>query len=330
MLENTDEQNPMSRQEILNNLKKDGISCDRRTLNDDIEVLNSFGHSIIKTKNGRGFYSNKDSNLVDDEVIYLLMDFIRSAYFINKEKSEEVVKNLWDLIVGKKEYLANKQVRYFNAKSDIKSIFYTISLLNKALVNRRSIRFKYFNLDEKGNKIYRHDGKLYYEDPIYLVYRNDNYYLVCYDKNIQSNRNYRVDRMCDIELLDENISSESENWQKSEEGVKSIQQSISMFGVGKVEEVILLYEASDYSILDSIRDVFWPSNMHILPDIKRYQGCKAVKVYVRLSPTFWAWIMTFQGRIKILGKHIEYLKEFVAKNMNSYDMEITKTHKFIE
>ena len=74
------------------------------------------------------------------------------------------------------------------------------------------IRFLYFNwaLDftrrDKIYRNYRHDGAYYCVSPWALTWDNENYYLIAYDPSAPEGsriRNYRVDKMENIQLTEE-------------------------------------------------------------------------------------------------------------------------------
>ena len=94
-------------------------------------------------------------------------------------------------------------------KTDNKQLFYNVELLDEAIDKRRKVRFHYleYHTDKKLHKRRNKIGKVreYIINPYQLVAKEGKYYLICnYDKydNIS---NYRVDRITDLEILDENI-----------------------------------------------------------------------------------------------------------------------------
>ena len=73
--------------------------------------------------------------------------------------------------------------------------------------------FHYFDLDEKGERVFRTNNvgepKRYYVEPVALVFNEDNYYLVTYSsRHPDKTANYRVDRMEHVEVVEESVLSD--------------------------------------------------------------------------------------------------------------------------
>lgn len=94
-------------------------------------------------------------------------------------------------------------------KTDNKQLFYNVELLDEAIDKRRKVCFHYleYHTDKKLHKRRNKYGKIreYIINPYQLVAKEGKYYLICnYDK-YDDISNYRVDRITDLEILDENI-----------------------------------------------------------------------------------------------------------------------------
>ena len=94
-------------------------------------------------------------------------------------------------------------------KTDNKQLFYNVELLDEAIEKSRKVRFHYleYRSDKRLHKRRRSDGKVreYIINPYQLVAKEGKYYLICnYDK-YDDISNYRVDRITDLEILDESI-----------------------------------------------------------------------------------------------------------------------------
>ncbi len=58
---------------------------------------------------------------------------------------------------------------------------YSVDGIERAINDNKQISFKYFDYDEKHNKLYRKNGKRYYANPIIMVWNKDNYYMLCFN-----------------------------------------------------------------------------------------------------------------------------------------------------
>ena len=92
-------------------------------------------------------------------------------------------------------------------KTNNKQVFYNVDVLDDAIHNHKKVSFKYleYGTDKKQHKKCRGNGeeREYIVSPYQMVAKEGKYYLICnYDK-YDDISNYRVDRITDIEMLDE-------------------------------------------------------------------------------------------------------------------------------
>lgn len=91
----TDEQNPLAMKEIIEELKRYGITVERKTIYTDFEILKKFGLDIKTAgiNKATSYYLANRKFEVDE--LKLLIDAIQSADFITDEKSEELITKLF-------------------------------------------------------------------------------------------------------------------------------------------------------------------------------------------------------------------------------------------
>ena len=92
-------------------------------------------------------------------------------------------------------------------RTDNKQLFLNIELLDEAISRRRKVSFHYleYGTDKRMHPKPRPDGTVreYVISPYQMAAREGKYYLICnYDK-YDDISNYRVDRIADIQILDE-------------------------------------------------------------------------------------------------------------------------------
>ena len=91
--------------------------------------------------------------------------------------------------------------------TDNKQLFYNIEIIDEAITKKRKVSFKYleYGTDKNMHIKKRPDGSVrtYIINPYQMAAKEGKYYLICnYDK-YDDISNYRLDRICDIEMLDE-------------------------------------------------------------------------------------------------------------------------------
>ena len=203
--QNTDEQHPMSTSSVIASLAEMEITCDRRTLSQDIATLNDLGYEIMATTVGHEkAYYVEDRNFSIPE-LKILIDAVHASSFITEKKSEELINKIASLAGSHRAEVLKRNMVCFNTrKHSNERIFYNVNDLEDAILRQKKVLFRYFDLNENGERVYRRDGHRYVVEPIALVFNEDNYYLTCYSARHDSTSNYRIDRMDSVEVIEEN------------------------------------------------------------------------------------------------------------------------------
>ena len=206
------------------------------------------------------------------------------------------------------DVLKGNMVNFNTRKHTNESILINVDHINEAILNNRKISFQYYDLDENHDVRFRKNRKKYIENPVTLVYNEDNYYLICYSDKYADTVNYRVDRMYAITVLDAVRSKETDTLYAALPDYTK--QTFKMYD-GDVEEVTLEF---DNTLLGPIYDKFGEHT-----DIRRMLGKKLrTTVTVQVSPPFWGWLFQFDNRIRIVEpkKVLEEYKEKACRVAN--------------
>ena len=201
--QNSDEQHPLTTSSILSKLEQMDILCDRRTLAQDIATLSDLDYEIMSTTVGHEkAYYVEDRNFSIPE-LKILIDAVHASSFITDRKSEELIGKIAALAGSHRaEVLTRGMVCFNTRKHSNEKIFYNVDQLEEAILRQKKVLFRYFDLDENAQKVYRRDGHRYVVEPVALVFNEDNYYLTCYSSRHDSTSNYRVDRMDSVQVLE--------------------------------------------------------------------------------------------------------------------------------
>ena len=124
--------------------------------------------------------------------------------------------------------------------------------------------------------------------PWALVWENGNYYLIAYSEG--KLKNYRVDKIAHVELLD--ADREGAEAYAQFDVNQYVQQMFDMFG-GKEENVTLL---CDKKLVGAIIDRFGTGPILIPCEDG---GHFRVHVQVQVSPRFFGWVAGFDGGVQI-------------------------------
>ena len=301
--QDSDENNPLTTNQIIDKLAASGIVCDRRTLYQDIAALNSYGYEVEcrKGQHSNGYYV-LDRNF-DVPELRILIDAVQAASFISPKKTEELTDKIAALGGSYRADILKKNIVEFNTtKHSNEHIYYTVNTIEDAILAEKKIAFQYFDLNERHERVFRKNGEKYKANPVAMVFSNDNYYLMCYHDNHDNITTYRIDRMLNAEMLSDEINTKVRS--KALSISKHRKQVFSMFG-GEIQTV--RFEA-DRDMLDVIFDKFG-EDMSITS-----LGTDKISfsAEVQISPMFFGWCCSFGERIRIISPNS------VQKDLSDY------------
>ena len=309
----SDEEHPLSTNQIIERLARGGISCDRKTLYQDIAALNSYGYEVICR---RGQHSNSyyvEDRSFDVPELRILIDAVQAASFITEKKTAELVEKIAALGGSNRaEILKRNIVEFSTTKHSNESVYYSINAIEDGILSRNKISFLYFDLDRNGKRQLRKNGERYVVNPVSMVFTNDNYYLVCYHDKHKNTASYRIDRMLDVRVTEEPINESARP--KSLNISEHRKQAFSMFGG---ETATVRFEA-DASLLDVIYDKFGEKTVIA----SRGDNMIEFTATVQLSPVFFGWCCIFGSNLRILSpksiiKQMEEVVSIIAKQYNT-------------
>lgn len=305
LLKNTDEEHPALMRDIIEYLEQCGVGAERKSVYSDIEGLKIFGLDIISTPKGY-FVGERDFELPE---VKMLVDCVSASKFITEKKSEKLIKKIESLASRHEGYQLQRQVFIADrVKVANEEIYRSVDTLHDAINEKKKVVFKYFEYGTDKKKKYRNDGNDYVVSPYSLTVSDENYYLISHYPKHEALTNFRVDRMTDIIVSDEKCekieSVMGENFSIGEYAKKVF----SMYG-GENVRVELLCENK---MMNPIIDKFGEEVFVQKADDEHFTAC----VNVNISPTFFAWVFTFEGKIKITSP--EKVKEQFGKMIKSF------------
>lgn len=244
----SDEQHPLTRKEIDRLLESNyQISIDRKTLQHHIELLNSFGCDIESATSAYdGYYMRQ--RLFEPSEIHLLCNAIYAAHFIPEKASKDLIDKLFSTQSRylKKEF--DDTVYMQNMRKTMnKQFFLNIEILNDAIHCNNAVSFQYMKYNLHKALVPRKDH-LYHIHPYYIIYANENYYLICKNDSYDNLSHYRVDKIQNIKILDQTRKP----LEKSFDPYSYAKSKIYMYG-GEEERITL---KCDNAILDDVIDRF--------------------------------------------------------------------------
>ncbi len=198
LLERSDEEHPISRQEMQEELERWGLSAERKSIYDDMEQLKELGLDVQsrRGRNGGWYVGERDFQLAE---LKLLVDAVQSSRFLTQRKSDALIRKLEGLTSVHQARQLQRQVYVDRrVKTMNESIFYNVDKLHGAISGNKVVTFRYFEYNARRERVFRRDGAKYKLTPYGLIWDSENYYLAGWDEPRREVRHYRVDKMADI------------------------------------------------------------------------------------------------------------------------------------
>lgn len=306
--EKSDEEHPVSTQEIIDYLMQQDILADRKTIYSDIAELTDFGYDIEykKARSDGGYYLTEQEFELPE--LKLLVDLVQSAKFITQKKSEAMIKKLTTFTSASEARKLSRQVYVARRiKNENESIYYAVDEIHRAIGEGCAIEFHYVFHDADKKEILRREGKAYLVSPWALTWNDECYYMIGFDHEAECIHHYRVDRMRDTKMQDlQRIGQEAfEHFDLAD----YCNKTFHMFAGPEVYVVLLV--KNEYA--DVIFDRFGKDiQVH-----KRTDGYFTTMVPVMVSGQFFGWLSglgsgcRIQSPIEVRNEYLSFLTDIV-------------------
>ena len=319
LLEKTDENHGLSVNEIISELEAYGITAERKSIYDDLRILETFGLDICseKSKTVKYYIGSRDFQISE---LKLLVDAIQSSKFITEKKSLELIKKVEALSSeNEAKQLQNQVVVSNRVKTANETIYYNVDRLHDAISRNRAVEFFYnrwkLNLGstEKLTFERRRNGEKYLVSPWALCWDDENYYLIGFDEKYEQIRHYRVDKMEKIELTDKKRSGTEQF-----SNIDLAKYSQATFGMFAGESVKVTLSV-DNSLVGVIADRFG-KNIFITAD-EENENRFLVSVNVNISEQFFGWLFALGENAKLISP------EDVVKKFKKHSRKVSNMYK---
>lgn len=290
--EETGQNKGLTINEIIKRLKECGVNVSRKTLYKDFDELRNFGMEVLQEQVGRRVeYSCPVSDFELPE-LKLLVDSVQSAKFITEKKSRSLIKKLENL-AGKEDakHLHRQVLIVGRVKTGNERIYYSVDMLHEAINSGRQVRFHYFRWNTRKKLEPRNDGSWVRVSPWHMMWDDENYYLVAFDDRSGMIKHYRVDKMMDIEILDQKREGKEQFAQ-----FDAARYSKSLFGMfgGEISRVTL---EGKNELVGVVIDRFGKDIMIIPKDDDHFTAV----VEVAASPHFFGWVFSIGEGLRIVA-----------------------------
>ncbi len=307
LLEETDEANRLSIDQLIEKMKLFGLEATKRNVKSEIGQLQQFGLTI--TMHEDQYCVSKRT--FENAELKLLVDAVQSSKFITLEKSQNLIKKISSLTsLAEAKKLARQVFVVNRIKAVNEEIFANVDKLHDAISLKKKIAFRYFEYTVEKDIQFRNNGEQYIVSPYALSWDDENYYLITNYHKHDGLTHFRVDKMVDIEILDEASSSGDED--DSFNAADYQKRVFSMFGGTNISVTIQFEKPLINVVIDRFgKDVL----IHSITDTHFQFTAK-----VAVSPAFFSWIFQFGNKAKILAPAsvVDDMKKMIASSVCVY------------
>ncbi|MGR3764684.1 helix-turn-helix transcriptional regulator [Rossellomorea sp. NS-SX7] len=309
----TDEDHELSLDDIILRFKQiygPDVKLNKNSLKDDINHLinHSFDVTINQEKDGLPKYYSHQYRLFELYELRMLVDAVVSAKFITKQETRQLIGKIRKLTSnhqGKK--LQNEIQVDSSIKSESPFIRLAIHDLHQAISERRIITFQYGRYDIDKHFNLSHGGSLYKVKPYALTWANDFYYLIAYYYEAGEIRHYRVDRLRNVNTLEESFPYEPFDVSKY------VQSTFHMFA-GDEEWIKIKFHNQ---LINVIIDKFGKE-----ADIRKYdENHFILTTKARISGGLVNWILNFGSKAEVISPAslLETVKQEIISMYKLYE-----------
>ena len=276
----TDENHLLNVPQLVELLEQQGILAERKSIYSDIDTLCALGYDI-QLRRGRGGGYWMASRAFELSELKLLVDAVQASKVISARTSKKLIRKLEALCSEYEGTQLQRQV-YVDGrpKADSRTLLYSIDALHTAISAGRLVQFRYKN------------NSTWTVSPWQLAWEGGCYYLIAYqdEKDPANIRNYRVDRMSYVKVLDRP--------RRGKEAFAAfnlpsyLRKHFNMFG-GPEYRVTLRCTAD---LESAMRDRFGKAPVFVPEENGNHFH---FDVPVCISPQFYGWVCGFDGKVEV-------------------------------
>lgn len=313
LTEKSDVQHPLSVESLIQLLEQDEIHAERKSIYSDIALLSEFGYQIgnSKKKGASGYY------LIEREFelpeLKLLVDAVQASRFMTAKKSSQLITKLEKQASPFEAKQLQRQVFVSDrVKNENESIYETVDVIHRAMQDNHRIGFRYYEWGVDKQMHFRKNGTLYDVSPFFLIWKDENYYLVAYDALAEQFKHYRVDKMADMQLLDQ--PRQGNELAAMHNPATYAKKVFGMFA-GESQTVTIQFP-------ESMSGVMFDRFGKDVSIRKRAEGIYSLRVDVDVSYHFFGWLtgLGHHKDIRILGPQdvVQQYEDFLSELLGRY------------
>lgn len=309
----TDDNHPKTLEDLLEYLSTIGDTSKlaKKSVKDDIQALTDSGFEVQDEleKNGLAKKYWHSARLFEIHELRMMVDAIVAAKFISEDVTERIVEKLQKLTSIPEAETLQSIIK--TPKKKHGQIPYHIDRIQRAIQEQKAISFQYTDVvgfdATKRTFPLRRDGERYVVNPIDLHWNHEQYYLIGIDESIGEIRNYRVDRIVNSEIVEDDTPRMKHHLPDD-----YFQKSFNMYN-GLDEEIVL---AVDERVLPVIFDKLG-EDVSITQDGDRF----LIRFDAAVSDGFVYWLLSLGTQVEVVEPVTlrDHMRETIVAMADRYD-----------
>ncbi len=325
IIQDTNESCPINANELITRLEReyDIAGVDRHSVYQDMAVLEKCGYPIKQCADKRkGWYF--DENGLKDWELCILIDAVMQSKCLALEEAERIRNILIKMTSrrGRSCFERNIKADSYGQIEKGYSVRKNLEAMLEALYQNKKVLFQYTELDDSLHIRLRGEGRVYCLSLYAFYWSNNTYYLVGAHDNHEGLTRYRLDRIRNLNVSEEDTLPAEDKLGKN--AVKIIQKEI-MLGVnnygGKEKKIVLEYEPGREA--NAILFDFAGAGMDV---VRMNSGRLRVSFKKLDSVNLHSWLMQYSGIFQLIEpvEIRDSIIERLESGMKTYRKKATK------
>lgn len=311
--------NHLKHTEILEKLKSIyGMYIERKNIRECIDDINCLGKPygvFVNSEKGDGAFLL--SRFFEKSEIAFLIDAVFSSRSINQKQAQQLANKL-QRFLNKKDRKSFAYIAKSNeiTRTDNDLVFYNLDIILDAIEMGKKIKFNYERYYVDENQFKEMKNRILVASPYYLINNQGKYYLVCNNDKFNDIANYKIERMFNIEILDEDVKNINtlEGCENGFDIVKYANDNIYMFSTKSISAKIKIN--NDY-IVSYVKDWFGMN-------AKIYLDKEKNEIYADIQSNEQAliyWCLQYGKFVELVSPKLvrDEIKNIITTMQNNYN-----------
>ena len=201
--EETDSEHGLTMAQIISRLAEYGISAERKSIYSDIKVLREFDIDVKTYQRNPVEYAVDKHGFTLGELM-LLVDAVQSCRAITDKQAQSLITDIKTLASNAEREKLDRLIHVVGRiGSSTESVLGAVDLVHDAMRKSRKIGFSYSKHGPDGKRLVSDEESGHIVTPISITYDDGFYYLTAWNDEKNGIREYRLDRMAHLTVLED-------------------------------------------------------------------------------------------------------------------------------